>query len=135
MEKLMYKIWDVKTARWLIPSLVIIHNHEIYDDYREFEDGNTNNDAKIILSTGEKDVTGKLVFEGDILQPSNRAKELYPVVYKDAAFQREYTFTRSYEGETWEVTDYFPLHARQYRVVGNIYDNPEMMKRGGTNGD
>lgn len=136
MDNLKYKIWDMEKAKWLDPNVAVICNFSVHDNYMDFLDGDTNNDAKMILWTGEKDVAGKLVFEGDILQPSNRANEFYPVVYKDAAFQREFTFTRKYQGESWQETSYFPLYARNHRVIGNIYDNPDLLEsRGEENGN
>ena len=68
--------------------------------------------------TGITDKNGKKVFEGDIIDYNG---ELGKVVYcnDDAAFDVFF--------DTWN-TDFSVLYARYIEVVGNIYDNPELLE-------
>jgi uncharacterized phage protein (TIGR01671 family) len=77
--------------------------------------------------TGSEDSKSVEIYEGDILGHSNGEKGFYEVVWKDSAFQRKYTFIRKYQGESWKETSYMPMHARSFKVVGNIHENAELL--------
>ena len=67
------------------------------------------------LYTGMKDKNGKRVFEGDIL--SLRTGRPHVVRFEDGAFVLENTA--------------IPVSfANKFEVIGNIHDNPEMLKGG-----
>jgi hypothetical protein len=75
---------------------------------------------------GEKDSRGSEIYEGDILQQTNKKGKFYVVVWKDFGFQLEYKFIRKYEGKTWEEKTYLPIYPASYEVVGNIKENPDI---------
>lgn len=82
--------------------------------------------------TGLKDSHGKEVFEGDIIEAVfelldgelKNIMDVGVVVFKDCAFQ-----VQTFEGH------YEPLHewsqlSEELKVIGNIYENPELLQKG-----
>lgn len=73
-------------------------------------------DLKIMQCTGLKDKNGKEIYEGDILFASFR--EEYPkVVFENGSFRAE---CDEYSLKLEDFADVF-------EVVGNIYENPELL--------
>lgn len=76
--------------------------------------------------TGLCDYNGKEIFEGDIVKWSNGM--LYAVKFLDGMFYA------SIEECNEDIFGGFPLHRlteyddRKCEIVGNIYDNPELLK-------
>ena len=76
--------------------------------------------------TGLTDKNGTKIFEGDILTIENEG--VYAAIKyneSNAAFYVEDEDHEDYLGEAWE-TDVV--------IIGNIHDNPEILKGGGDNG-
>ncbi len=73
--------------------------------------------------TGLTDKNGKKVFDGDFIQAWDFSGNLY--------FKAEIRFTRGafkcYH-PTWEVNTDFGGYAIPYEVIGNIFENPELLK-------
>lgn len=106
--------------------------------YEEWYSG----DADIIRQcTGLKDMTGKLIYEGDIVResPYNKYFEYadYVVSWKDGAYTNEKCLGMKNK-ETGEIKDCskggycFSKHIHQevaddFEVIGNIHENPELI--------
>jgi len=75
--------------------------------------------------TGLKDKNGKKIFEGDIV----RAKDSF--FYNDGYYKIVYTkggFMAEDKNESEEVTFGKDVSLDDFEVVGNIHDNPELLK-------
>lgn len=70
--------------------------------------------------TGLADKHGRMIFEGDILQTHSG---IAVVVWDDAAFALQ---SPGSEAVDWEHSSYFQAST----LIGNIYDNPELIKNG-----
>lgn len=80
-----------------------------------------------IFCTGLKDKNGKLIFEGDI---ANYNDEVYGLckakIIRDNAYYRIEYFTGSKYG--WFDHILCLKYLKNIEVIGNIYENPELLK-------
>lgn len=81
--------------------------------------------------TGLKDKNGKEIYEGDIVETCEHKKQL--VVWHNNGFKLKYTYSRTYQGEPYTETTHLELGDTSSRrwgdeVIGNIYENPELLK-------
>lgn len=86
-----------------------------YEDWRHLEDGG-GWECEIMQFTGLKDKNGKDIYEGDVIQVNK--DKIMPVVYDNASFRTPY-YQSNYILEGWEQS--------VIEVVGNIYENPELL--------
>lgn len=75
--------------------------------------------------TGLKDKNGKEIYEGDIVVIAEKLKT--KVVYYDGAFRMQSEFSPT----PTDTTDMgYMMREFSVRIIGNIYDNPELLKGG-----
>ncbi|HEM4764083.1 TPA: hypothetical protein U1062_001103 [Streptococcus suis] len=95
----------------------VVYDGEFYLDWRDFENGDTFNDAILMQSTGVFDKNGKEIFEGDVVRILD--EKLSKIYYSDGAFCVDIL-----NGGT-------PLHAflsEQLEIISSIYENPELVE-------
>jgi uncharacterized phage protein (TIGR01671 family) len=81
----------------------------------------------VMQYTGLKDKNGTEIYEGDILACGHAEDEDEPVivVFEDGAFRKQY--------KNWDETLPKPMLLKgeiallEYKVIGNIYENPELL--------
>lgn len=79
-----------------------------------------NYDAEPMMFTWLPDKDGKEIYEGDIIESVDSKKEKYLIVWDE----KDITFHKRYEPiKLWLRLD----NTRNYLIVGNIYENPEML--------
>ncbi len=91
----------------------------------KFEDKRNGEDVILMQSTGLFDKNGTEIFEGDILADLDESGDelvyLY-VIYKDGKFMAVENEERGYSADLVDCTTY-------HSVVGNIYENAELLGR------
>ena len=70
--------------------------------------------------TGLKDKNGQKIFEGDILERFGYKVEIF---FKDGSF----CYTKDNEIISVNDTE-FPLEEDECEIIGNVFDNPELLK-------
>jgi uncharacterized phage protein (TIGR01671 family) len=113
MREIKFRAWDGEQMR----TSFVVHNTNGYamlenaDDRLEFRQ-----EWKVMQYTGLKDKNGKEIYEGDVLQKekyesTRRIIERIPVEW--------------HEWGKWTIAD---LKTENFEVIGNIYQNPDLLK-------
>ena len=119
---LKYRAWDSWRKRMSVVDRIYIDTEgvRLYDDFGEY--WRDFRDVKLMQSTGIKDKNDKEIFEGDIVKMS---KDVYsePTYYEvvrhyGGAYRLE---SKQHGCELW-------LRHTDCEVVGNIYENPELLE-------
>ena len=122
-----YRAWDKHGQKMFVNDELIIWNGNVYaNDSKKLTCNNLKgwsiDDEYLMQSTGFKDKNGKEIFEGDIVKMS---KDVYsePTYYevvrhRGGAYRLE---SKQHGCELW-------LRHTDCEVVGNIYENPELLE-------
>lgn len=124
MRDIIFRAKSKIDGGWVIGS--VFHNKEMTEVLiRTATDDYAVNPETVGQYTGT-DKNGTKVFEGDILGYKGNLIEVY--------FDKEYLQFRAKEkyGFAREI-DYFCGYPCEFEIVGNIHDNPELMKEGESN--
>lgn len=136
MREIKFRAWCPIESRMIIDPMYYEKNfdsdnncpYKIYEDFRELEDG-MYWAGYLMQYTGLKDKNGKEIYEGDILHSLSKAKSCI-VKWEQQACQ----FWLMYEnGKYQELTATYGdenLYADTFEVIGNIYENPELLTNG-----
>lgn len=123
----------VGSGRWVHGDLVWMGRQPAIFEYADFENGCVTIQEKTLgMNTGLRDKNNHEIYDGDILAHNGRVighveegrGYCFKVVYAhptpggDKDWSLYYVVVYDYEGDV--------------EIVGNIYDNPEMVKKGGT---
>lgn len=121
---------------WLKKEKEMIDVDEIHWDRGKFEfigDGITfqrlANEVELMQSTGIKDKPGTEIFEGDVLKATDEHSWLEVVKYDDekAMFVSE-EMNRELKMPDSPLYDLFNTNIFTVEIIGNIYENPELLK-------
>ena len=80
------------------------------------------NDIELMQYSGLTDVMEKEIYEGDILFESF-GERYYKVVFENGSFRAE--FEGDFEEHSFDLID---VVAQGCKIVGNIYENPELIE-------
>lgn len=121
-DRFKFRIWDKKLKKLAKWNDNPYHNMEIMN-YICVENPVTDwkhEDYILMQSTGLKDKNGKLIYEGDILKDKYGA--LHPISWNVKGF---------YEADTFAVAGFYNAIQEDMEVIGNIYENPELLESEG----
>jgi hypothetical protein len=108
-REIKFRAWDKKRAQMLAVPLIPAEIYEVFKLPEQFD---------LMQFTGLKDKNGKEIYEGDAL--STESGQCLVQWYKQAA-----AFRFIFEGPNSES----PLNYDDVEVIGNIYQNPELLKK------
>lgn len=124
MREIKFRIWDIDERKFVVNEtdrLGCGDTKKCMSERVDFENNSVeiSADERYIFSeyTGLKDKNGKEIYEGDILFESFR-EEYLKVVFENGSFRAEA------DGYSLDLEDYDDI----CEVVGNIYENPELME-------
>lgn len=118
---------DYKNGDWVYGFVTKLYNAE-YNSPAEMK--NTDGVSSIEVDcdtigqfTGLRDKNGTMIFEGDIVKMRMwYGTDIFPIVFSFGCFHC------GFGGGSSTVTHPYTLDDKQIEVVGNIYDNPDLIK-------
>lgn len=120
-----YRAWEPYCKKMFANDQIIIWNGNVYvNDADKITVDNMNgwsiDDKYLMQSTGLFDKNGKEIFEGDIVHAySEDARLIGAVEYFDNAY-----CIKTKNG----VYNSLWINAEQYEIVGNVFENPELVE-------
>ena len=132
-DRFRFRAWNPKTKTMHEVRQIDWDNHDSYEICLSCDSKYYGRDELILLQcTGLKDSDGSLIWEGDLVYvTSNNGNVTGQVKYEEDGFVLDYY--NEYIGgsimpglSTWEESN--------RKVIGNIYENPEFLKRNNDRG-
>jgi uncharacterized phage protein (TIGR01671 family) len=111
-------------SRWIYGSSLRINEQFISIGYRDFLWKDVTPDT-VGQFTGLYDVDGKEIYEGDIIKGINNFRHVVVYGKSCASFVLRWG---NEENSEFTIYDSF-IHKYEYRVIGNIHDNPELLSK------
>lgn len=121
---------------------MIFNAHNIYDGHNDRDDPNNvvgwasnmnslvNDDYykfTLMQYTGLKDIGNSKIFEGDIVDPGHADGKLIVVTIGEQEHFEDYGGVVVYYGCNLIISSGYPRGVKHnYKIVGNIYENPEL---------
>lgn len=131
-REIKFRAWDNQKKQWYSRNNLLL---SLIDDYslkniNNVDDGLLVNKYSLTQYTGLKDINGVEIYEGDIVKflvPFREINEIKytisPVVFLSGAYKVYYIY---YENN--EKCTYFLNDCDKLEIIGNIYENPELLK-------
>jgi len=114
MREIKFRAWDIKKQKWIYFRI-----DKFPSEPQTIE---IPKQVKIQFSTGLKDNNGKEIYEGDIILTD----QVVEWVQEDSArFDKEYECYGIQDGK-YSLSYY--KDSEDFKVIGNIYENPELLK-------
>jgi hypothetical protein len=110
-----FRFWSKSFEILSFPIDLIHLNAKKLQSPQEWEDD------VIMQCTGLEDKNGKLIYEGDILHEKNGGQNGVVVYRKENA---------GFCLDIKNISCYYPVYPSSVEIIGNIYENPELLKEG-----
>lgn len=104
---------------------------ECYAYYPKMNDSllTSYNDVELMQYTGLKDKNGAEIYEGDILS-TDLSRPYLIVEFRNGAFMYQcHDSGRNYYDFMEPANERLKINTKYHEVIGNIYENPELLER------
>ena len=127
MREIKFRAWDKVDGIWC--------SYKIYDGTVYLMDNNTGvwyeryEDFDLMQYIGLKDINNVEIFEGDIVKLSKENSNFKEIgVVKFDENKASYVLETQDDDLSYNIS-YYNYHKVYYRVIGNIYENKELLKQ------
>lgn len=124
-----FRAYNGSTNRMYKPKEVMVCNENIYIDDEDFDSWIQNNDLSLMQSTGLFDKNGVEIFEGDVVKHTESEMtaiiRMHPILGMGIEAEGEVAWA---DIDLEELADLKKECEKYYEVIGNIYENPELVE-------
>lgn len=130
-DRYLFKAKRLDSGEWVTGNLVlsVYHKNDVCVGQYGNEVGIHEVDSSTICQcTGLKDKNGQPIWENDICD----RKEEYPeiVKYNNGDWTLDYSYSKGKEsGYCYCNLGFYALERKYVEVIGNVFDNPELLKK------
>ena len=124
-RKAKFRAWDKVRKLWFIP-FIGGSSGKVYLD-RNFQEFLPETDYELVQYTGLTDKNSKEICEGDIVKNGD-APQYLVVFYQAPSFVMKWKIKRGYS-KHWSQFILSPEQNQFQEIIGNIYENPELIKQ------
>lgn len=124
MRELKFRIWSTVAKRWLCEDSQYLQmdGKKVHPaPWSTLSFDVSDNEYTIQQYTGLKDINGKEIYEGDVIKGSGAN-------YDNENFIGEVCYDFSYPCFAIKVSENEYRGFEEVEVIGNIYENPELLK-------
>lgn len=119
MREIKFRAWDEQN-KVMEYKVNVNDGKPVKYGYQWFNHGNTIHDSELMQYTGLKDKNGKEIYEGDLIKVDD--EHLYIICFR--VQDSGYIGSNEYGYDEQDLC----YLACNYEVIGNIYENPELLK-------
>lgn len=125
-----FRAWDKETQTMLDVSLIDFKKSVLVGEHWEFGETNFINfdDVNLMQSTGLKDKNGKEIFEGDVVRMRNPRDRRQIGMFQVVRVANSPMLGLLDKKLTTEIFNLYEHMRNYYEIVGNIYENPELLE-------
>lgn len=132
MREIKFKAWDKKNKKFwdsntFSQGTYWSISNEGFVDATEKNVCRESYDFELLQFTGLKDKNGKEIYEGDIMLAEGNTNIYFLVEYGDDTDKENFGFTLSSLMRN-KIIYGFCRDVERYEVIGNIYENPELLE-------
>lgn len=135
-REILFRGKRIDNGEWVYGDLIRINKDKTTIIPFIMDFGSSCDDYKVLLDTigqytGLKDKNGRKIFEGDILEYIGKREDNMNKVYRRKVVFHEGMFALlSKELQAYSALNYHGMKDGRFawRVIGNIHDNPELIK-------
>ena len=142
-DRYLFKAKRTDNGEWVEGYLVETRYNTYHDGYRIIDKDGINYDeldyyepsfisyvidkSTICQCTGLKEKNGKLIWENDIVRDDNG--NIYKAFWQDRYYQFSWICVKSDKLPIGAKWDFWSIRNYEIEVIGNIFDNPELLER------
>jgi len=127
-----FRAWDKESKEMLPVRGVSFYPPVVRCQVMDYEEGRVSEtnlalyDIELMQSTGLKDKNGVEIFEGDIVLENGMQRT---VTFGEQEYEENFGDLAYYIGfNVYTKWGYATLSSVEYEVIGNIYENPELLE-------
>ncbi|EJV42126.1 hypothetical protein IEK_05792 [Bacillus toyonensis] len=137
MREIKFRAWDEVEDKMIPFNKLWLEMEDGYGGVREFDSSTgkyeeCTSEFVLMQYTGIKDKNGKEIYEGDVLDLSLDENSVIrcEIVYESPSFCRKWHNKNTIRLRQREIEPMAWNTHILYEIIGNIYENPELLKRG-----